>query len=258
MNTLPMTSYKPFQKIHPLSLLAQQSSRQASGCLQLTNQSGTWFIYLQQGKLFYASNSLNPFERLDRHLRRLSIQVPSLVSAVRVQVRLLFDKPSEDSYYLVPDYQAICWLVEQQQLDLKQAALLIEGLAKEVLESFLSIKEASYELIREDQFSPLTKLCLLDLRPLVEVCQSQARQRQPMQPPVETIGKQPPPASQNGVHPNPRSVQQAAPPPPPHRPASSPNPRKLRLLRLRPSRKASIRSLALMTAPRCYKRLSPS
>lgn len=198
MNTLPMTSYKPFQKIHPLSLLAQQSSRQASGCLQLTNQSGSWFIYLQQGKLFYASNSLNPFERLDRHLRRLSIQVPSLVSAVRVQVRLLFDKPLEDSYYLVPDYQAICWLVEQQHLDVKQAASLIEGLAKEVLESFLSIKEASYELIREEQFSPLTKLCLLDLRPLVELCQTQLRQRQPSTQSTELLTRQSPPASQNG------------------------------------------------------------
>jgi two-component system, chemotaxis family, response regulator PixG len=178
MNTISMASYKPFQKLHPLSLLAQLSSRQTSGCLQVSSGSTTWFIYLEQGNLIYATSSTNPFDRLDRHLRRLSTQASGLVSAVRVQVRLLFEKPSETRSTLSADYQAICWLVSQQHLQSAQLVTLIEELSKEVIESFLLVQEGNYELLQQDQFGDLPKLCQLDLRPLVEQCQIQLRQRQ--------------------------------------------------------------------------------
>jgi chemotaxis family two-component system response regulator PixG len=177
MNTISMSGYRPFQKLHPLSLLAQLSSRQASGCLQVATNSASWSIYLEQGKLTYASNSMNPFDRLDRHLRRLSAQVPALVSAIRVQVRLLFETAMEQQPTQSRDYQAICWLVEQQYLTTAQAALLIEDLAKEVVESFLNIKEGNYELVDRYRFNEFPTFCHLDLRSLVEHCQCQLRKR---------------------------------------------------------------------------------
>lgn len=178
MNSISMSSYRPYQKLHPLSLLAQLISRQATGCLKVVNGSMSWFIYLERGKFLYASTSMDPFERLDRHLRRLSLQIPSLVSAIRVQIRLLFDKPLEFQADQTQDYQAICWLVEQEHLSIAQATVLIEELAKDVLESFLSLQEGSYELIEDSPILELPRLCLLDLRPLVEACQYQLRQRQ--------------------------------------------------------------------------------
>lgn len=178
MNSISMSSYRPYQKLHPLSLLAQLISRQATGCLKVVNGSMSWFIYLERGKFLYASTAMDPFERLDRHLRRLSLQIPSLVSAVRVQIRLLFDKPLEFQADQTQDYQAICWLVEQDHLSIAQATVLIEELAKDVLESFLSLQEGSYELIEDSPMLELPRLCLLDLRPLVEACQHQLRQRQ--------------------------------------------------------------------------------
>lgn len=178
MNTIPISSYRSFPKLHPLSLLAQVISRQLSGCLQVSSKSTVWSIYLHQGKLVYASNSDEPFERLDRHLRRISTQATSLVSAVRVQVRLLFDKPTDDIIHPVADYEAICWLVEQQHLEPSQAASLIEELAKETLESFLSLQEGSYEIIETDAIAQLPRFCQFELRPLVEYCQTQLRQRQ--------------------------------------------------------------------------------
>jgi two-component system, chemotaxis family, response regulator PixG len=178
MNSISMSSYRPYQKLHPLSLLAQLISRQATGCLKVVNGSMSWFIYLERGKFLYASTAMDPFERLDRHLRRLSLQIPSLVSAVRVQIRLLFDKPLEFQADQTQDYQAICWLVEQEHLSIAQATVLIEELAKDVLESFLSLQEGSYELIEDSPMLELPRLCLLDLRPLVEACQHQLRQRQ--------------------------------------------------------------------------------
>lgn len=188
MNTTTMANYRPFQKLHPLTLLAQFSSRQADGCLQVSNGSTVWALYLEQGKLIYATNTSNPFERLDRHLRHLSHQVPSLVSAVRVQVRLLFDRGDNNFSDLSDDYKAICWLVDQQHLSAHQAGQLVEGLAKEVIESFLPLQEGSHELIPLDHLGRLPQFCQVDLRELVEQSQSpsqpQPRQIAPLIPPL--------------------------------------------------------------------------
>jgi twitching motility two-component system response regulator PilG len=178
MNTISMTSYRSSQRLNPLSLLAQLSSRQANGCLQVSSGSVVWSIYLEQGKLIYASDSVDPFERLDRHLRRLSRQIPTLVSAVRVQVRLIFESDLESKSSQNPDYQAICWLVNQQYLNSPQAATLIEELAEEVIESLLGVKEGTYQLIDQAQVEELPSFCRLELRKLVERCYEQLRRKQ--------------------------------------------------------------------------------
>lgn len=182
MNTIPIGSYRPVQKIHPLSLLAQFISRAATGCLQISSGGSSWFLYLEQGKLVYASDLGDPFGRLDRHLRRLSVQAPSLISAVRVQVRLIFEMPAAEHLTQHSDYRAICWLVEQQHLTPAQAVTLIEALAKEVIEAFLPIQTGSYEVIERDLLADFPKFCQLDLRSLVEGCQNQIRRRQSSSP----------------------------------------------------------------------------
>ncbi|NES18048.1 MAG: response regulator [Symploca sp. SIO3E6] len=178
MNTISMASYRSSQRLNPLSLLAQLSSRQANGCLQVSSGSVVWSIYLEQGKLIYASDSVDPFERLDRHLRRLSRQIPTLVSAVRVQIRLIFESDLESKSSHNPDYQAICWLLNQQYLNSSQAATLIEELAEEVMESLLGVKEGTYHLIDQEQVEALPKFCRLELRTLVERCYEQLRRKQ--------------------------------------------------------------------------------
>jgi twitching motility two-component system response regulator PilG len=184
MNTIPKGTYKPVQKLHPLSLLAQFISRGANGCLQISSSGSSWFLYLEQGKLVYASDLIDPFGRLDRHLRRLSLQVPSLVSAVRVQVRLMFETPTSELPIPNSDYQAICWLVEQQHLSPEQAATLIAGLAREVIEALLPIQTGSYEFVEQDLLADFSKFCQLDLRALVEECQTQMRRRQAATPAI--------------------------------------------------------------------------
>jgi twitching motility two-component system response regulator PilG len=200
MNTISMASYRSSQRLNPLSLLAQLSSRQANGCLQVSSGSVSWSIYLEQGKLVYASNSTEPFERLDRHLRRLSRQIPTLVSAVRVQVRLIFESELESQTSQNPDYQAICWLVNQQYLNSVQAAALIEELAEEVIGSLLTVKEGTYQLLDQDQFEELPKFCRIDLRTIVERCYEQLR-RQPSSTESTNVTSAPPPNSitQNGA-----------------------------------------------------------
>ncbi len=181
MSTTPIGSYKLFQKLHPLSLLAQLTSRRATGCLSVFTGIVYWSIYLEDGKLTYASYSDKLFERLDSHLRRLSQQIPALNSATRIQMRLMFETKNEHQSIANADYQAICWLVNQDLITPVQAGTLIDELAKEVLESFLCLKEGSYEFSPENSLDELPKFCRLDLRLLVEHCQKQLRNRQNIQ-----------------------------------------------------------------------------
>jgi two-component system, chemotaxis family, response regulator PixG len=175
MNTT--SSYESSQKLQPSSLLEQLASRQLSGCFRAVSGRVSWAIYLNQGNLIYASSSLDPFGRLDRQLRRLSIRIPSLVSAVRVQVRLLFENSADDE---APnnDYRAICWLVEQHHLSPDQAAVLVEELSKETLEAFLPMQEGSYEFVERDQLNEFPQFCRLNLVSLVDQCQSRLRRHQ--------------------------------------------------------------------------------
>jgi len=200
MNTISMGAYRPSQKLHPLSLLAQLTSRQTSGCLQVSSGTVTWSLYLEHGKLIYVSNTVDSFGRLDRQLRRLSAHVPSLISAVRVQLRLLFENSPHSRWPHGRDYEAICWLVEQQHLTSAQATRLIEDLAKEVLESFLLAQMGSYEVIEQDLLSGLPRLCQLEPRPLVEYCQNHLRRRH-LSGQAAVADDQPRLLSQNGVYP---------------------------------------------------------
>ena len=196
MNTMPSLGYKPFQRIHPLSLLASVSSRQASGRLQVVSEATVWSLYLEAGQLVYATNLMDPFERLDRHLQRLGRQVESMVSAVRVQVRLLFEQSVRSQTNMDPDYRAICWLVEQQYLTPTQAAGLVDGLAKEVMEGFLMVKAGTHDVADRSSLEAYPEFCRMDLRSLVEFCQSQLRQRQPVPTiPANAIGSAPSPGS---------------------------------------------------------------
>ncbi|MBE7380077.1 MAG: response regulator [Leptolyngbya sp. SIO1E4] len=181
LGTSDMTSYRyrSPQELHLLSVLAQTVSRQASGCLSVTDATNTWKLYLEQGQLVYASNSLDPFGRLDRHLRRLGAKIPALASPVRVQVRLLFEKTAEEAdANHCWDYEAVCWLVEQQYLTPPQAAELIEGLAKEVLETLLPLRLGNYDLLATGLLAQLPRFCQLDLRALVEACQARRLRQQ--------------------------------------------------------------------------------
>lgn len=177
MSTTPLDSYRVFQKLHPLSLLAQLTSRRATGCLKVLTGAISWSLYLEEGKLTYASYSNQLFDWLDGHLERLARQIPTLNRSTRMQMRLLFEPKHINQSIAQADYQAICWLVNRNYMTKEQASVLIEELALEVLESFLTLKEGSYEFSRETALDDLPKFCHLDLRTLVEQCQRQLRSR---------------------------------------------------------------------------------
>jgi two-component system, chemotaxis family, response regulator PixG len=82
MNHLPPVNIEPdkqgFFTDTLTNVLNQLSHLQENGCLQIIYNSTTFFIHCNGGKLIHGTNSLAPFERLERHLRRLSNQNPKL------------------------------------------------------------------------------------------------------------------------------------------------------------------------------------
>ncbi len=184
-------------KLRPLSLLRQLSNCSDSTRLEALSNSVAWSIYLEQGKITYATHSVEPFDRLERHLRRLSHQIPLLTSEVRVQVRLMFEPDSHsqlieddsNSRSNPPEYQAISWLVSQQYLHSTQAAVLVQELVKEVIESFLLIREGTYELT--EPLDRMPKICRLDVEKLLERCQVRLQNWQAFVPQISSPYQRP-------------------------------------------------------------------
>lgn len=175
MSTTQEGSYKFLQKIHPLSLLAQLTGRRATGRLRVSTGSIYWSLYLYEGKLVYASYSDQLFDWLDGHIERRERNVEGLNQAIRVQMRVIFEAKHDAFSTNQADYQAICWLVNRNYISSAQAAELIEEMAKEVLVSFLRLKEGNYDFSRESSLDEMPKFCYLDMRTLVEYCQQQLR-----------------------------------------------------------------------------------
>ncbi|BAY92313.1 MULTISPECIES: response regulator [unclassified Tolypothrix] len=186
-----------FTKLRPQSLLSQLSKSSDSTYLRAFSNSVTWSIYLEQGKITYATHSVEPFDRLERHLRRLSHQIPLLTSETRVQLRLMFevDSPNQlmqhqsNSDNEPPDYQAIVWLVNQGHLHSTQAAVLIQELVKEVIESLLLIKMGNYEL--SDLPPHVPKICRLDVEKIIERCQTRLERWQSFAPHISSPYQRP-------------------------------------------------------------------
>ncbi|MBW4667528.1 MAG: response regulator [Cyanomargarita calcarea GSE-NOS-MK-12-04C] len=197
-----MNNFGTFTKLRPLSLLRHLSSSSETTCLQVSSNSVFWSIYLEQGKIIYATHSVEPFDRLERHLRRLSHHISLLSGETRIQLRMMFEPdsqnqsvehsnsteeaiPQEES----PEYQAICWLVSQRYLDATQAAVLIQELVQEVIESLLLIKQGTYEFT--DILNKLPKICKLDTEKIMERCQERIKIWQSMAPQISSPYQRP-------------------------------------------------------------------
>ncbi|MBR8836602.1 MAG: response regulator [Stigonema ocellatum SAG 48.90 = DSM 106950] len=175
MNTLPIGRYRFFQTLQPLSLLTQITSQPTNGCLQIFSPSASWLFYFKGGKLIYACYAEKMFDILYRTLQRLSKHIPTLHHGIYKQLRVIFETGIENQAIPNPDYLAICWLVKQKYLTPAQAGILIEQLTLEVMQSFLKLKEGSYEFTPRSFLDDMPKFCYLEMRLVVENCQKRSR-----------------------------------------------------------------------------------
>jgi two-component system, chemotaxis family, response regulator PixG len=134
-----LSSYRLFPKVHPLSLLLQLSTKKVTGCLNVFTELVYWSIYIEEGKLTYATYSDKIFERLESHLQRLNQEIPAFNNTAYEQMGFIHE--NENKYQLIPnaDYHGICWLVNQNYITPRQAKILIEEQSRQKLSGHLVI-----------------------------------------------------------------------------------------------------------------------
>jgi chemotaxis family two-component system response regulator PixG len=155
--------------LHPIDLLKQIASSQASGYLDVLDDSVRYKIYFSYGRLIYATHSVDPLERLERQLRFLSHKVKTLTRQIRSEVSLEFEGKINLTEDIPADYLAIFWLVEHQHLQKEEAIRLITRLNLEVLESFLSLSDVR-ERIFVKHSQQLEKIGSFDTLQILEKC----------------------------------------------------------------------------------------
>ncbi len=145
------------------------------GCVYIVRDRIRWSFYIEKGKLVYASHSLDSFERLERHLRALSRELPALNDKLRSQLRLMFDDPNpENAKYkvtteiLCTEYLAILWLVGEGHLPKPMAGKLVARIIQEVVESFLCLPSGEFSNIYYEHFLKET-YCSLSVDRILEV-----------------------------------------------------------------------------------------
>jgi two-component system, chemotaxis family, response regulator PixG len=141
------------QTLNPIKLLEQLASSQAKGCLRVTSNDIVWLLYFYEGKLFYANHSLEPIERLEQHLRRVS-QTP-LSNQVYTDLREQLKDASSEATYPSPDYQSIRWLIAHEHITEQTAAALVKSITKEVLQSYLLITSGTSHLVARETSFPI-------------------------------------------------------------------------------------------------------
>jgi len=154
-------------------IMGDLSSAEENNCLKVIHESAVYFIHFNQGELVYATNSVAPFERLERHLRRLSNQNPKINSIIK-QPRQQFQNDLKTYISFPTDYQSIYWLLEAGQLTQSEAITLIRRITREVFESFLCLPDLQkYKVI--PRTSEIKELCRFDLSAYIEQCKKRLK-----------------------------------------------------------------------------------
>ena len=177
MTILPITRYRFLHKLQPVSLLAQIASKPVNGCLQVFTISDSWAIYLEDGKIIYASQHGKMFQILYEKLNLLGQQTVSIESHIIPKLKAIFETSIDNQTIANPEYIAICWLVNQKYLTLGQGRMLVELVILEVLDSFLRLEEGSYEFSVDNSLNDLPKFCHLDSHLLISQYQKRSQNR---------------------------------------------------------------------------------
>lgn len=147
--------------------LVEQLTTLASGCLHIVettpDTSLEWFLYVKQGQLVYATNTADPFERIERHLRGMP-QMSNLSNGdLRAQVKQMEQETPPDNF--TADYQALRWIVEQGHCDAASLSNLASKMSAEVLEGYLLLPAGNYE-VHQRSMGELPSICQLELTSL--------------------------------------------------------------------------------------------
>ena len=168
MSQIPPQQGKVSQNTYPIQLLQQLSESRTTGLLRTTYNSVDWYFFFYMGKLMFANNTVAPADRLDRHLRRLTNETETLTRQVCLEAESHFKSNFASNLAERSDYQIIAFLVQNNFIQLSDAASLIRRMCIEVIETYLSIsdKEITQQFIAQSLEFRIP--CEFDVKNLLE------------------------------------------------------------------------------------------
>lgn len=172
------------QILNPTGILTNLSSSNASGILQVSNSRVHWNIYLEQGQIKCAANSVQQLMiTLDHHLRSLGLQ--NAAAAAKSIPSPSVDFQHEEYNWLeggriIP---SINWLVLRQHLNRHQAQQIFASFSKEAIETFLWLKEGDYKWLKSSslpQHALAARVTFqnMDLSPILQTMQQRIKEWQ--------------------------------------------------------------------------------
>jgi len=137
------------QILNPREILVNLANTKASGVLQAFDSRVQWNIYLEQGQIKCAANSVQQLMiTLDHHLRSLGLQ-NAAAAAKSIPAPLAENQSPEDNWLeggrIIP---SINWLVLRQHLNRQEAQQIFASLSKEAIETFLWVKEGDRKWLK--------------------------------------------------------------------------------------------------------------
>lgn len=156
----------------PIDIL-EQAVKADNTCLRVNTGKIHWIFYIVSGRIVFGSNSIDCFERLDRHLKRLNHEVPNLPKNISSQLRLNFETDfphfEDRDIPTVALYDAICSLAAETDIETINLEKLVARQTQEVLEMFLALPESSEYQSRVEPLRIKRIFCHLKLESIVKV-----------------------------------------------------------------------------------------
>ena len=82
-------------RMHLSAIICQLVEQPQHGCLQIFSGSMSWTLYIEEGKLIYATYSDNMFELMYKKLKQLSMQISSISSDIYKRLLSRFEAALE-------------------------------------------------------------------------------------------------------------------------------------------------------------------
>jgi two-component system, chemotaxis family, response regulator PixG len=153
--------------------ILDQAVKAGNACFRVNDGRVHWIFYIASGKITFATNSVDSFERLDRHLKRLRHEVPSLPKNISSELRLNFEEDfphfEDQNILVVADYRALCHLATEIKLEAVNMQKLVARQTLEVLEMFLALPDTSQYPRKLEPLKLNQVFCNLNIENIVKV-----------------------------------------------------------------------------------------
>jgi two-component system, chemotaxis family, response regulator PixG len=172
MQTVNLGRHKFFQPQEHILFLNKIAEYYEKGSLQVFEASQSLSIFLEEGKIIYATHSNRMWDTFHQKLQEFSPAISSLDDSTLQKVQTIYESNLDGAEVSNTDYLAICWLVNREYLSQLQAKKLIEELSLNVITQFLEFQDGVYEFSLSTPIDDMPKFCHLSISSLTNLYQS--------------------------------------------------------------------------------------